>query len=220
MSTHNIKGLSASDERFDGSPLRIAIVHARWNTVVIDALLDGTIDALKKSGVKESNIVVQSVPGSFELPFGVSRVLQGSHVQASTGMTDLLGGLNFSSPKPGSSRTGTPALGQSSNSAASITMPGGPFDAIIAIGVLIKGSTMHFEYISEAVSTGLMRVQLDTGVPVIFGVLTCLTEDQALERAGIAGAAKNEGHNHGVDWGNAAVEMSSKAKRWSEGKFQ
>jgi 6,7-dimethyl-8-ribityllumazine synthase len=73
MSTHNIKGLSASDERFDGSPLRIAIVHARWNTVVIDALLDGTIDALKKSGVKESNIVVQSVPGSFELPFGVSR---------------------------------------------------------------------------------------------------------------------------------------------------
>jgi 6,7-dimethyl-8-ribityllumazine synthase len=52
-----------------------------------------------------------------------------------------------------------------------------PFDAIIAIGALIKGSTMHFEYISDAVSHGLMRVQLDTGCAVVFGLLTLLTED-------------------------------------------
>lgn len=74
---------------------------------------------------------------------------------------------------------------------------------------------MHFEYISESVSNGLMRVQLDTGVPVIFGVLTALSDDQALERAGLG----RTGHNHGEDWGSAAVEMGTHVRRWSEGKF-
>jgi len=53
---------------------------------------------------------------------------------------------------------------------------------------------MHFEYICDTVSHGLMRVQLDTGTPVIFGVLTCLTEDQALERAGV-GRKGDKGHS-------------------------
>lgn len=94
-----------------------------------------------------------------------------------------------------------------------------PFDAVIAIGVLIKGSTMHFEYICETVSHALMKVQLDSGIPVIFGVLTALTEDQALDRAGL-GRGEDKGHNHGEDWGSAAVEMSSHSKRWGEGKFK
>lgn len=64
-----------------------------------------------------------------------------------------------------------------------------------------------------------MRISLDTGVPVIFGVLTCLTEDQALERAGIGRGAGGKGHNHGEDWGKAAVEAGAKAARWSEGKI-
>ncbi len=68
------------------------------------------------------------------------------------------------------------------------------FDAVIAIGVLIKGSTMHFEYICDATTHGLMRVQLDTGTPVVFGVLTALTDDQALERAGI-GRKGTKGHS-------------------------
>ncbi|KAI8612330.1 6,7-dimethyl-8-ribityllumazine synthase [Chytriomyces sp. MP71] len=51
-------------------------------------------------------------------------------------------------------------------------------DAVVAIGVLIKGDTMHFEYIADATCQGLMRVGLDTGVPVVLGVLTCLTEEQ------------------------------------------
>lgn len=97
-------------------------------------------------------------------------------------------------------------------------MPNEPFDAVIAIGVLIKGSTMHFEYICDSVSHGLMKVQLDTGVPVIFGVLTALTDDQALERAGLA-RGENKGHNHGEDWGLAAVEMGSHVRRWAQGKF-
>lgn len=144
------------------------------------------------------------------------RVIAGSHVQASrgggTGVTDLLSGLNFgtNSPSVPSSRTGTPA--------PAIALPTGPFDAVIAIGVLIKGATMHFEYICESVSHALMRVQLDTGVPVIFGVLTALNDDQALERAGL-GQGSNKGHNHGEDWGLAAIEMASQTRRWSEGKF-
>ncbi|KAJ2330557.1 lumazine synthase [Coemansia sp. RSA 2681] len=52
-----------------------------------------------------------------------------------------------------------------------------------------------------------MRVGLETGVPVVFGVLTCLTEEQAMQRAGI-GRGADKGHNHGTDWGSAAVEMA------------
>lgn len=96
------------------------------------------------------------------------------------------------------------------------TSPKKPFDAIIAIGVLIKGATMHFEYIADAVTHGLMRVQLDSGVPVIFGLLTVLNEEQGLERAGLG---KNGMHNHGEDWGSAAVELGVKRREWSEGKI-
>jgi 6,7-dimethyl-8-ribityllumazine synthase len=105
------------------------------------------------------------------------------------------------------SRPGTPLLSGGASKE--------PFDAVIAIGVLIKGSTMHFEYICDSVSHGLMKVQLDTGVPVIFGVLTSLTEKQALERAGL----EDGGHNHGEDWGLAAVEMGTQTRRWAEGRF-
>lgn len=74
-------------------------------------------------------------------------------------------------------------------------------DAVVCLGTLIKGETMHFEYIADAVTSGIMRLNLDTGVPVIFGVLTCLTEEQARVRA-------IGGNNHGVPWGKTAVEMA------------
>ena len=61
-----VKGLAPSEKQFDGSPLRIAIVHARWNKEVIDTHVSGCISTLKSMGVKESNNVIQSVPGSFE----------------------------------------------------------------------------------------------------------------------------------------------------------
>lgn len=57
----------------DGSTLRIAIVHARWNRAVIDALVRGAVRKIKDSGVKDDNIVIQSVPGSFELPLACKR---------------------------------------------------------------------------------------------------------------------------------------------------
>ena len=68
-----MKGLSQSNTQFDGSPLRIAIIHARWNQVIVDALVEGAITKLKERGVKEGNIIVESVPGSFELPFACSK---------------------------------------------------------------------------------------------------------------------------------------------------
>ena len=74
---------------------------------------------------------------------------------------------------------------------------------------------MHFEYIAESVSQALMRVSLDTGVPVIFGILTVLDEKQAFARAGVTEGS----HNHGEDWGLAAVEMGTKRKAWAAGKI-
>jgi 6,7-dimethyl-8-ribityllumazine synthase len=133
-------------------------------------------------------------------------MISGSHVQANAGAQDLM-----------SESTGL--LGSFNTSSTNAPTPSQPFDAVIALGVLIKGSTMHFEYISDAVSHGLMRVQLDSGVPVIFGVLTALEEDQALERAGI-GRGENKGHNHGEDYGTAAVEMASHSRRWAAGVFE
>ena len=72
MADKTIKGLEKA-KTMDGSSLRVAIVHARWNREVIDALVAGAVATLKTHGVKESNIVVQTVPGSFELPFAVQR---------------------------------------------------------------------------------------------------------------------------------------------------
>ncbi|MDI2126459.1 6,7-dimethyl-8-ribityllumazine synthase [Yinghuangia seranimata] len=66
-------------------------------------------------------------------------------------------------------------------------------DAVVALGVVIRGGTPHFEYVCSAATDGLTRVALDTGVPVGFGVLTCDTEQQALERAGVEGSKEDKG---------------------------
>jgi 6,7-dimethyl-8-ribityllumazine synthase len=74
-------------------------------------------------------------------------------------------------------------------------------DAIVCLGVLIKGETMHFEYIADATAQGIMRVGLDAQTPVIFGVLTCLNEQQVLARIDA------EGQDHGYEWGKSALMM-------------
>jgi len=76
----------------------------------------------------------------------------------------------------------------------------GTVDAIITCGVLIKGDTYHFEYIADAVSKGLMNVQIQTSTPIVFGVLTCENESQVKARS-------TDPNNHGRDWGKTAVEM-------------
>lgn len=160
-----IKGLTEK-KGIDGSRLRILIIHTRWNSLIVDKLVEGCYKTLIANKVKEENITIVDVPGAFELPFAAKQLMLKS----------------FASPNP--------------------------YHACIPIGVLIKGSTMHFEYIADATSHGIMKVGLDIGRPVIFGVLTCLSEAQALERAGVQTSDK-PAHNHGIDWANAAIEMSS-----------
>ncbi|MBB0246129.1 6,7-dimethyl-8-ribityllumazine synthase [Streptomyces alkaliphilus] len=73
-------------------------------------------------------------------------------------------------------------------------LAGRGYDAIVALGVVIRGGTPHFDYVCHGVTEGLTRVAVDTGVPVGFGVLTCDTEEQALDRAGLPGSAEDKGH--------------------------
>lgn len=73
-------------------------------------------------------------------------------------------------------------------------------DVIVCLGCLIKGDTMHFEYIAQATSMGIMQVALESYVPCIFGVLTVLNKEQAIKRS--VGE-----HNEGLSWGTSAVEM-------------
>ncbi|KAI1209090.1 6,7-dimethyl-8-ribityllumazine synthase [Annulohypoxylon truncatum] len=199
---HSLKG--PTPQEHDGSGLRIGIVHARWNATIIEPLVKGTKDKLLSLGVKESNIVVQSVPGSWELPIAVQRMYAASQIQQSSSGASSAGDL----------------LGGSTTDLSSLPTPNPsstqPFDAIVAVGVLIKGETMHFEYIADAVSQGLMRVGLDLGVPVVFGVLTVLDEGQAKTRAGLGPGS----HNHGEDWGSAAVELGVKRGAWARGKIE
>ena len=67
------------------------------------------------------------------------------------------------------------------------------FDAVVALGVIIRGGTPHFEYVSDATTSGLTQVALNSGVPVGFGVLTCDNEQQALDRAGLPGSSEDKG---------------------------
>jgi 6,7-dimethyl-8-ribityllumazine synthase len=132
------------DRPFDCHDLRVAVVAASWHENVMEGLLNGALDALKRHQV-ESPVVVR-VAGSFELPV-VANALAGQG-----------------------------------------------FDAVIALGVIIRGGTPHFEYVCSAATDGLTRVALDHGVPIGFGLLTCDDEQQALDRAGLEGSKEDKGY--------------------------
>jgi 6,7-dimethyl-8-ribityllumazine synthase len=117
---------------------KIGIVVSDWNNPITDALKEGALAVLKEAGIAENKVIIYAVPGSFELPFGVTMLLDNDDA----------------------------------------------IDAVICLGCVIQGETRHFEFISQAVANGIMRVSLDYRVPVIFGVLTCDTMEQAQERAG------------------------------------
>jgi 6,7-dimethyl-8-ribityllumazine synthase len=147
-------GSQATQLHFDASPWRIAIVAARFNAPLVDQLIAGATRAWSKHGGDDSNLLVQRVPGAFELP---------------------LAALKF---------------------AAS-----GEYQAVIALGSVIRGDTPHFEYVAGECARGLMEAGLATGVPVIFGVLTTETQAQAEERAAVGRM------NKGGESLEAALEM-------------
>lgn len=72
------------------------------------------------------------------------------------------------------------------------------YDAVVALGVVIRGGTPHFDYVCSAATDGLSRVAVDTGVPVGFGLLTCDDDEQALDRAGLPGSHEDKGHEAAV----------------------
>jgi 6,7-dimethyl-8-ribityllumazine synthase len=135
---------SPTERPFDCHDLRVAVVAATWHERVMQGLLDGALEALRRHQV-ESPVVVR-VPGSFELPVVASAL-------AAQG-----------------------------------------FDAVVALGAIIRGGTPHFEYVSSAATDGLTRVALDHGVAIGFGLLTCDTEEQALDRAGLEGSQEDKGY--------------------------
>ena len=141
--------LSAANKRF-------AIVVARWNAVITDRLLQGSLDALMRSGANRADIDIVRVPGAWEIP-SAARTLAESKRYAS----------------------------------------------IITLGVLLRGETAHYEAIYNEVARGIGQSQQDTGVPHAFGVLTCETLEQALDRAGLKAG------NKGFEAGIAAIEMAS-----------
>jgi 6,7-dimethyl-8-ribityllumazine synthase len=77
--------------------------------------------------------------------------------------------------------------------AQALSATGAGYDAVIALGVVIRGGTPHFEYVCAAATDGLSRVALDSGTPIGFGLLTCDTEEQALDRAGLPGSREDKG---------------------------
>ncbi|CAO3698741.1 unnamed protein product [Rhizopus stolonifer] len=158
------KGVAAPKQPLNGSGLRIAIVHTRWNYALVDQLYNKVYETLvTKYNVLPENITTDTVSGSYELPMAAKQLIELSDSQSTTEKKK--------------------------------------FDAVICIGLVIKGGTAHFEYICDAVTHGIMRVQLDTGVPVMFGVLTCYNEEQA-----IAKSSTQEGFTHAEEWAAGAVE--------------
>ena len=139
---------------------RFAIVAARFNAAITDALLEGAVATLAEHGVPNDHVSVVQVPGAFEIPITAKRL------------------------------------------AAS-----GRFEAIITLGAVVRGGTPHFEYVAGECARGISRVALQENVPVIFGVLTTDTDEQAQARAG-----GKEG-NKGCEAAIAGLEMVTLLRR-------
>jgi 6,7-dimethyl-8-ribityllumazine synthase len=88
----------------------------------------------------------------------------------------------------------------------------GRYDALIAIGCILRGETAHYDYVCSETSRGLQLAQMDTGLPIIFCVLTCDTLEQAIDRAGLKGG------NKGFEAGLAAIEMAHLSRKLASGK--
>jgi 6,7-dimethyl-8-ribityllumazine synthase len=145
--------------------MRFAIVTTRWNAVITDRLLQGSLDALHRSGAAKADIEIVRVPGAWEVP-SASRTLAESK----------------------------------------------KFDAIITLGCLLRGETAHYEAIYNEVARGIGQSQQETGVPHAFGVLTCETLEQALDRAGLKAG------NKGFEAAIAAIEMVSIQRKLAAAK--
>lgn len=135
--------------------LKFGLVVSEWNQKITRPLLEGAQSTLLKNGANKQDIIVQTVPGSFELVYGAAQMVRS-----------------------------------------------GLFDAIIAIGCVIRGDTPHFDYICQGTTEGLARLNTQGDIPVIYGLLTCNNMEQAQDRAG--GMLGNKGDECAV----TAIKMA------------
>lgn len=135
-------------------PGRFAVVASRFNEAVVERLVAGALDGLRRYGVADGSIDLVRVPGAFEIPV-VARRLAGSRQYA----------------------------------------------CVLCLGAVVRGETGHYDHVAGQAAAGVAQAALDTGVPVVFGILTCETMEQALDRAG--GKAGNKGFEAAL----AAIEM-------------
>ncbi|KAH7296516.1 hypothetical protein KP509_26G026400 [Ceratopteris richardii] len=153
--------VSAASRELTGSltnveGLRFAIVVGQFNEFVTRPLLAGALGTFKKHLVKDSDIDIVWVPGSFEIPITAQAIAKS-----------------------------------------------GKYHAVLCIGTVIRGETTHYDAVANAAASGVLSASLNSGVPCIFGVLTCENLEQALHRAG--GKAGNKGAEAAV----TAMEMAS-----------
>lgn len=133
---HNLSDYNA-DSVPGAEKMKFGIVVSEWNENITGALLKGALQTLKKHGAKEENIIVKTVPGSFELTFGSAQMIKHCHV-----------------------------------------------DAVIALGCVVKGDTPHFDYVCMGATQGIAQLNANGDVPVIYGLITTNTMEQAEERSG------------------------------------
>jgi len=134
---------------------KFAIVVSRFNSFIVDALLEGAVGTLQRIGqVSKDDITIVRVPGAYELPITAKKVAES-----------------------------------------------GKYDALIAIGAVIRGGTPHFDFVAGEANSGLARVAMDAGIPVAFGVITTDTDEQAIDRAGVKHG------NKGSEAALSALEM-------------
>ena len=144
---------------------KFALVASRWNDFIVERLVGGAQDCLRRHGVADDAMDLIKVPGSFELPL-----------------------------------------------AAQAAAKSGRYDAVIALGCVIRGGTPHFDLIAAEVTKGVAQVSLQTGVPIAFGVLTTDTAEQAIDRAGVKMG------NKGWEAAMSALEMVDLLKQLKGGK--
>lgn len=135
---------------------RYAVVVGRFNSFVVESLLAGALDALRRHGIREADITIVRAPGAFEIPLVVKKVAELDR-----------------------------------------------FDAIITLGAVIRGGTSHFEYVAGECVKGVGLIALEYSVPVVFGVLTVDSIEQAIERSG------TKAGNKGAEAAMSAMEMVS-----------
>ena len=140
--------------------LRFCIVVTRFNEFVVEPLLRGALDALKRHGATEKQIEIVRVPGAFDMPIAVRKLAMSKR-----------------------------------------------YEALIALGAVIRGQTPHFDYVAGECASGLARIALESGVPIGFGVLTTDTMEQAVDRAG------GKAGNKGADAALASLEMANLLRR-------